>query len=447
MAPGPRAIGAEAVTAAQIGLGQPILDHDTAYWLEARPEEGGRSVLVRRRPGGAREDLTPPPFNVRTRVHEYGGGAYAARDGVVVAVDFADQRVYRIEQGRGARRSRRRAAAACATPISRSTPPRARSWRCARTTAAAARRSTASSGSTSAAATMRARCWPAATTSSARPASAPTAASSPGCPGTTPTCPGTRPSCGSRRSARVARSARPAGSRAASGSRSCSRNGRRTGSSTSSRTAPAGGTSTATATAAPCPSARCPPNLPGRPGVSADDGTPFSTATLLACFSADGLWHLARIDVASGGRQRSISGYTELAGVSAARGRALLRAGAADRPAAILLLEPASGAVEVLGTSGALPVDPAWLAAPRAIAFPSGPDGDAYAFYYPPTNPDFQAPPGERPPLIVKSHGGPTGSTSSELRLRPSSGRRAASRCATSTTAAAPATAAPIASG
>ena len=58
-------------------------------------------MLVRQRLGGAREDVTPAPFNVRTRVHEYGGGAYAARDDVVVAVDFADQRLYRLGPGAG----------------------------------------------------------------------------------------------------------------------------------------------------------------------------------------------------------------------------------------------------------------------------------------------------------------------------------------------------------
>ncbi len=50
-------------------------------------------------PAAGSEDVTPAPFNVRTRVHEYGGGAYAAKDGMVVAVDFADQRVYRIGEG------------------------------------------------------------------------------------------------------------------------------------------------------------------------------------------------------------------------------------------------------------------------------------------------------------------------------------------------------------
>ena len=92
-------ITAAAITAGQVGLAQPSLDRGCSYWLEARPQEAGRTVLVRRGPEGARRDLTPAPFNVRTRVHEYGGGAYAVRDGVIVAANFADQRLYRIEAG------------------------------------------------------------------------------------------------------------------------------------------------------------------------------------------------------------------------------------------------------------------------------------------------------------------------------------------------------------
>ena len=86
-----------------VGLAEPAFGPDGAlYCLESRPSEGGRSVLVRRPPGGGPPvDVTPPPFNVRTRVHEYGGGAFAvvrhpSVEGATLVLwsNFADQRVY-----------------------------------------------------------------------------------------------------------------------------------------------------------------------------------------------------------------------------------------------------------------------------------------------------------------------------------------------------------------
>ena len=64
-----------------------------------RPTEGGRNVIVRREAGGAQTALTPQPFNARTRVHEYGGGDYLAVNGVVYFSNFSDQRVYRQDSG------------------------------------------------------------------------------------------------------------------------------------------------------------------------------------------------------------------------------------------------------------------------------------------------------------------------------------------------------------
>ena len=65
-----------------------------------RPSEGGRNVVVRRGPEGETADVTPQLFNVRTRVHEYGGGAFLVSDGVVYFSNFEDQRLYRQRPGR-----------------------------------------------------------------------------------------------------------------------------------------------------------------------------------------------------------------------------------------------------------------------------------------------------------------------------------------------------------
>src|SRR5688572_24939473 len=88
-------VTADLIAGGTIRLGSPWIDGGAVYWLEGRPKEGGRYVVVREG-----EALTPPPFNVRSRVHEYGGGAYAVADGVVYFVNFTDQRIYRHEPGK-----------------------------------------------------------------------------------------------------------------------------------------------------------------------------------------------------------------------------------------------------------------------------------------------------------------------------------------------------------
>ncbi|MDH3397678.1 MAG: prolyl oligopeptidase family serine peptidase [Acidimicrobiia bacterium] len=85
------------LTHSGIGLGEVATDGADLYWVESRPTEAGRSVIVRRTPDNAIQDVSPPGFNSRTRAHEYGGGAYAVRDGVVISSSFRDQRVYRLD--------------------------------------------------------------------------------------------------------------------------------------------------------------------------------------------------------------------------------------------------------------------------------------------------------------------------------------------------------------
>ncbi|MDQ3820650.1 MAG: S9 family peptidase, partial [Acidobacteriota bacterium] len=91
-------ITSDLIVKGSIGVGQVALDGDRIYWSEMRPSEGGRSVIVRRTADGKTEDVTPQPFNARTRVHEYGGGDYTVADGVVYFSNFADQRLYRQTQ-------------------------------------------------------------------------------------------------------------------------------------------------------------------------------------------------------------------------------------------------------------------------------------------------------------------------------------------------------------
>lgn len=93
-------IGAAVVAAGASPLSQVLVDGGDVLWLAGRASEGGRNTLLRARMGDATE-LTPAPFNVRTRVHEYGGGAVLAAGGIVWFSNFADNRIYRLDAAGG----------------------------------------------------------------------------------------------------------------------------------------------------------------------------------------------------------------------------------------------------------------------------------------------------------------------------------------------------------
>ena len=92
-------ISSDLIVRGVVGLSQVTTDDAAVYWMESRPGEDGRNVIVRRTADGSMEDVTPRPFNARTRVHEYGGGDFAVHDDTVYFSNFADQRVYRCPPG------------------------------------------------------------------------------------------------------------------------------------------------------------------------------------------------------------------------------------------------------------------------------------------------------------------------------------------------------------
>src|ERR671919_750758 len=88
-------ITADLITAKTIGFGQLVTDEENIYWSESRPLEGGRTVIMRRTPDGTITECTPPDYYVRSRVHEYGGGAFAVHKGIIYFCNFKDQHLYR----------------------------------------------------------------------------------------------------------------------------------------------------------------------------------------------------------------------------------------------------------------------------------------------------------------------------------------------------------------
>jgi len=93
----PSPITADLVVAGSVGLSDVRAGGDDVWWAELRPDDGGRVVIVRHTPGGERIDLLPPGYSARTRVHEYGGGAWWVHDETLFFANWADQRLYRVE--------------------------------------------------------------------------------------------------------------------------------------------------------------------------------------------------------------------------------------------------------------------------------------------------------------------------------------------------------------
>lgn len=87
-------ISASALATGGVRLDQVRTCAGRIYWIEARPSEAGRCVVVCS-DGDSTTDVTPPGFNARSLVHEYGGGAYAVHESSVFFTNFEDQRVYR----------------------------------------------------------------------------------------------------------------------------------------------------------------------------------------------------------------------------------------------------------------------------------------------------------------------------------------------------------------
>ncbi|HEU4841082.1 MAG TPA: hypothetical protein VFT09_06545, partial [Ilumatobacteraceae bacterium] len=95
----PTPITSELVVRAARAPGDVAFDGADIWWSESRPDEGGRVAVLRREPGGAVAEVLAGPWNVRSLVHEYGGGAWWVRDGVLWFADWVTQRLHRVAPG------------------------------------------------------------------------------------------------------------------------------------------------------------------------------------------------------------------------------------------------------------------------------------------------------------------------------------------------------------
>jgi len=144
----------------------------------------------------------------------------------------------------------------------------------------------------------------------------------------------------------------------------------------------------------------------------------FESSNRIVCtFVKSASSSLALLDTDAGKMRRIETPYTTIDAVRATRGAAILLTGSSTEPSSIVRIGVADGTTEVLRRSTQLSLDSGYCSIPEAIDFATEGDLTAHAFYYAPKNKDFSAPPEAKPPLLVLSHGGPTGATSNAYNL------------------------------
>ena len=415
-------ITSDLIVAGSVRLGEVCVEGKTVYWGEGRPTEGGRSLLVRLSPDGQRTDLTPAPLNVRTRVHEYGGGAYTVSDGVIYFSNFADQRLYRQASGAdpqvaaepvpitpeadyryadmGSDRGRQRLIGVREDHTTGSHDPN-------NTIVAVAMQPDATADNAG-------EMLVAGSDFYAYPRLSPDGSklcwiswNHPNMPwdGTELWVAEVQPDGKLGPASQVA-----GGVSESIFQPSWSPDGvlyfisDRTGWWNLYRW------DDSAATEALCPK-------------TAEFGLPlwvfgmstygFESARSLICsYSENGLSHLARLDLETLDLQELQTPYTSIGGVQMGDGFVVFGGGTPTAPGAIARFDLATGSCEELRCSSDLEIDLSYISVPQPIEFPTTNGLSAYGFFYPPKNPDFVSPAGELPPLLVKSHGGPTAATS-----------------------------------
>ena len=416
-------ITSDLIVAKSIGLSEVWIDGADIYWLELRPEEAGRGVVVRYGSG----DVNAAPFNVRTRVHEYGGGAGTVADGVLFFSNDADRRLYRLSKGD--------AAPAPLTPEG--------AWRYA-----------------DGVIDSRNRRWVGIredhTVSGREPVNTIVSIE----------LTGSTPSSG-----RVLVSGHDFYS-----SPRLSPDGRwlaylawdhprmpwvgttlyavplaEDGTPSAEPLTLAGGETESVFQPEWSPeglelffvSDRSgwwnlyrrelgkPESVPLAP-MEAEFGRPqwvFGMSTyafagprrLVCAYESKGLGRLALMDLDSDTFTPLDVPYSDFSSVRAAGGRVVFRGGSAVTPASIVLLDLDSGRTEILRKSTAVADDPGlakYFTRVETIEYPTAQNRTAFGLFYPAFNPDYSPPEYDRPPLVVKCHGGPTSAASSTLDLR-----------------------------
>jgi dienelactone hydrolase len=411
-------ITSDLIVAGSVWLGRIVTEGETVYWSELRPSERGRNTIVRLA-GGQAGDLLPAPWNARTRVHEYGGGAFLVHQGVVYFSNFADQRLYRLVPGQ--------------EPAPRSPAVDLRyadGVMDARRGRLVCVREDHTAGDREAVNTIVGLALDGSDL---------------------------------ERGGQVLAE----GSDFYSNPRLSPDGARLAWMSWNHPNMPWDGTELWLAELGPDGMPVNPVRVAGGPRESifqpewsadgvlyfvsdrsgwwnlyrwngqqvealhpmeAEFGEPqwglggstyaFLEDGRLACaYTQQGQMSLATLDPRSLAFETVPTPFSEFGNLRTAPGGIVCEAGSPTEPWAVVRIDPDTGKYDVLRRSTSLEIDPGYLSIPQAIEFPTENGLTAHGLYYPPRSKDFEGPAGERPPLLVMSHGGPTGATSTTFNL------------------------------
>ncbi len=434
-----------------VSLDDPVVDGGDVYWVEGRPSEGGRRALLRRSASGVLEDLLPEPWSARTLVHEYGGLCVAVHEGTVYFSSYADQRLYRLDPG---------GEPAPITPE----PPSPGAFRYAAPCAVL--------GGSWLVCVRERHLGPEGAGSAEPGGGSSGSGGSGGAAGVAAGAAGVvndlvAVACDGS-AARVL-----AASRDFFGTPAVSPDGGRIAwCSWDLPAMPWDGTELFEARLGPGAVVEEVRFVAGGPSESisqpryspdgvlhfvsdrsgwwnlhADTGAPggrelapmeaeladpdwvfgqsryafLDSGEIVATWSSAGEGHLGVLRPGRAEFEELDVPFTSFRGLRSGGSGVVALAGSPTSPEALVEIGVATAAVEVLRVSRSSLVDDRYLASPRHLVLPSRPAGvsgapaGVHVLYYPPTNPDFEAPQGERPPLLVMVHGGPTASVSSIL--------------------------------
>ncbi|MGJ0508201.1 MAG: prolyl oligopeptidase family serine peptidase [Methylocystis sp.] len=409
-------ITSDLIVAETIGLSQLRVRGDETFWVESRPTERGRNVVVRHRAAGGIVDVNPAPFNARSRVHEYGGGAYLLGEDAVYFTQFDDQMLYQQPDAAGIPtratnvaglrfadgvydRARRQIVTVCEDHSKDGHEPQNY----------LARVDLGAGGHVT----------PLVTGADfyATPRLSPDGNSIAWMSWNHPHMPwdGAELWVG-----QVAEDGTIADSKkiAGGGSESVYQPEWSPDGVLHFVSDPKGWWNIHRWTGSVVEPVLEMQAEFGRPLWTLGSATyGFGACGIVSSYVENGFWKLGLIDI-KGGKLTPINiPYSAIFDLVAEGDRAIVIAGAPDLPTAVVKLDLSTGRHTVIKASSSVSIDPKYVSLPESIEFPTANGKKAFALFYPPKNDDFKPDVNELPPLVVKAHGGPTAATTAALNL------------------------------